>query len=79
MNFIKKIILSSVLLFGLNSVAKADCGTITIAEMNWASAEMFLLIQYKLFWIYGLTRSSGQLNAICYERLNMVEDPKLRI
>ena len=41
MNSIKKILLSSVLLFGINSVAKADCGTITIAEMNWASAEMF--------------------------------------
>jgi len=41
MNSIKKALFSLVLVFGLNSVAKADCGTITVAEMNWASAEMF--------------------------------------
>ena len=40
---VKNIILSALVLLGFtsfNSVANANCGKVTIAEMNWASAQV---------------------------------------
>ena len=44
MNLIKKFLISAVFALGLSSFAtqaNAECGSITVAEMDWASAEMF--------------------------------------
>ena len=50
MNISKKLIVSGILFLGIalgfagcseKKVAQSDCGSITVAEMDWASAEMF--------------------------------------
>ena len=43
MKFINKILISAIFALGFGSFTTSAnaCGTITVAEMNWASAEMF--------------------------------------
>ena len=49
--FLFSTIFSLALMFGVSTQASAGCGNITIAEMNWASAEFmanvgFMLVPY---------------------------------
>ena len=43
MKFMNKILISAIFALGFGSITTSAnaCGTITVAEMNWASAEMF--------------------------------------
>jgi glycine betaine/proline transport system substrate-binding protein len=63
MNISKKLMVSGILFLGIalgfagcseKKVAQSDCGSITVAEMDWASAEMFAHIDKVVLrkWIW---------------------------
>ena len=65
---IKKILLTIAVIFGLSSfgnVANAKCGDITIANMNWASANFMAEVD-KIILEEGLWMFS-RIGAWCYD------------